>query len=275
MISFSNAKINIGLYVTGKRNDGYHNIESLFFPIQLYDAVEIIAAKTDDLFVYGNELPGAKEANSCLQALQLMKKHFQVQSYSIHLLKNIPAGAGLGGGSGNASAVLQLMNEKEKLGISNEKLENLALQLGSDNAFFIQNKPKYVSGRGEEFADCRLDLSGYQVILIYPSLHQSTAEAYKNVTIQAPAVQLKELTAKQFLAQPGKVSNAFQQPFLSQYPNTEKIIEVMYNAGAIYVSLSGSGSCFYGLFQPEANISQEPEQFARENNYQYFESKIL
>ena len=275
MIALSNAKINVGLYVTGKREDGYHNIESIFVPIELKDAVEIIPAKQTSFHSYGNAIPGESSSNSCLKALQLMQKEHESNNYEISLLKQIPIGAGLGGGSSNASTVLQLINKKEELNLSNERLKELALQIGSDNAFFIENKTQFVSGRGEHLQECALNLSGYQIALIFPNIHLSTHEAYQNITIAPASVDLKTLTAKELFAQPERVTNAFQEVFINQFPESKKILTAYQEANALYASLSGSGSCFYGIFAPESEIPEQLRIFAQTNEYTYFESSCL
>lgn len=275
MITFSNAKINLGLYVTGKRSDGYHNIESLFLPIRLYDAIELLPEKENKLSLYGFPIPGEVSQNSCLKALSLMKREFGIQNYHIHLFKQIPTGAGLGGGSSNASFVIRLVNQMEELNLSNAEMENLAIQIGSDNPFFIENKAKFVSGRGEHLTDCSINLRGYKLVLIYPDVHMGTASAYQLVKYSQPNLDLQNLCLKQFLEHTTEVYNAFQTPFFDLFPNTQEILAKMNEAGAIYSSLSGSGSTFYSIYHPNQTIQPSLKEYAKTKQYLYFETNFL
>ncbi len=275
MIRFSNAKINVGLYVTGKRADGYHNIESLFFPIGLQDAIELIPANENSLAIFGNAIPGNQAENSCMQALNLMQELYSVNTYKISIQKQIPIGGGLGGGSSNSAAVIHLINELEELNLSNLELQNIALQIGSDDAFFIENKAKFVSGRGEKMSESILELSGFKVVLINPNLHQSTKEAYEQVLVAPAAIDLQQVELAHLLNQSIQITNAFQFPFVTQFPETQEIINQLKQFDAIYASLSGSGSTFYGLFAPNQTISPRLELFAQTNGYFYDETKIL
>lgn len=275
MIAFSNAKINLALYITGKRNDGYHHIESIFLPIKLQDAIEVIPAKENSIHIYGSEIPGNIEQNSCLKALHLLQKSFQIGNYEIHLLKKTPIGAGLGGGSSNSSEVLKLLNEYENLQLSKKELKTFALQLGSDNAFFIENCAKYVSGRGEVMKNCAIDLSNYKVVVIFPKIHRSTAKAYKNIHFSNIDFDLGSLSTEEFLANPYQLKNSFQDSFLREFPETEAILVELKHAKPVFASLTGSGSAFYGIFEPESEIPTSLSSFASENHYQYLETTIL
>jgi len=275
MINFSRSKINLGLYVTGKRQDGYHNLESIFLPIEFTDAIELIPAQKNKLFLYGKQIPGSANNNSTLLTLQLMQKEFSVQPYHIHLLKNIPTGAGLGGGSANSAAVINIVNQLDQLNLSIAQRQQLALQIGSDNAFFVDQNPAYVSGRGDEIQSCKLKLSGYPVVIIIPPVHQSTAAAYKQVEITETPSHLKTITVKQLVSGDVLPTNAFQQPFLNQFPSSTSILIELNKAGAFYSSLSGSGSAFYGLFEKNKEIPNSLQLFALENGYSYIETQIL
>lgn len=275
MITFSNAKINLGLYVTGRRDDGYHNIESLFLPIALCDAVELIPSKENEIQIFGNEIPGNLSENSCLKALCLMQEKYEIQPYQINLLKQIPAGGGLGGGSSNASFVIRLINQLEKLNLTSVEMESLALQIGSDNPFFIENTPKYVTGRGEIMKTCSLSLKGYQLVLIFPNVHMSTGKAYQLVQHNLPASHLNQLTTNEFIVNPNQLKNAFQEPFFQLFPETKEIINQMQKTESIYASLSGSGSTFYAIYSQNQPIPNRLKEFATEQNYQYFETTFL
>lgn len=275
MLYFSPAKINLGLFVTGKREDGYHNLESLFLPIALYDAVELTPADKNEITIYGAEIPGDSSKNSCLLSLELMQREFGVSQYHISLLKKNPMGAGLGGGSANSAAVIQIINQLEQLNLSTEEMQNLALQIGSDNAFFIEQRPKYVTGRGENLQDCKVRLSGHKVVLIIPPVHQSTKEAYADVHFSKPTIELAELTDEQVVQKEVQLKNSFQESFLHRFPETEQILQSLEKNGSYYSSLTGSGAAFYGLFLPSQNIPEQLKHFAGNNGYRYIETKIL
>src|SRR5688572_14534594 len=178
MIAFPNAKLNIGLNVTERRPDSFHNLESVFYPVQWCDALEILPAKETKFTSSGIEIPGTIESNLCLKAYQLLKTDFELPPVKIHLHKNIPIGAGLGGGSSDAAFTLKLLNQLFELNIAEDKLEDYARKLGSDCAFFIRNKPVFAHEKGDVFEPIKLDLTGYNCVVVYPNLHITTAEAY-------------------------------------------------------------------------------------------------
>ena len=275
MLQLSRAKLNIGLAVTEKRNDGYHTIESVFVPIELADVVELIPAKTNSLQCYGLPIPGKIETNSCLQTLQLLQEKFSIAQYAIHIYKVIPTGAGLGGGSSNSASVIRLLNERENLGLTVVEMQNLALQIGSDNAFFIESKPKFVTGRGEKLATCNLDLSGTKVVIIQPNVHINTAKAYQQIQLAKPTSKLETITAEQLISGEVVPKNVFEDVMISAYPETKEIMAELAKAGAFYSSLTGSGSCFYGLFQPNETIAKQLQQFAKKKQFTYFETRVL
>lgn len=275
MIAFPNAKLNLGLYVTGKRKDGFHNIKSLFLPIDLKDAVEVIPADKAKLVVHGIEIPGDKKDNLCWKAYQYLAEDFDLPPVEIHLLKKIPMGAGLGGGSADAAFTLKLLNEQFELSLTHKELEHYAARLGSDCIFFIENSCAYVKGRGEKVEPCLLDLSGYQVCVIYPKVHMSTAEAFKRVKFSKPPVKLQELTTNQFLTNPYSLSNGFEDSFLQLYPETESIKKELTAQGALYASLTGSGSSYYGIFEPSKKDFATLSQFAERNDYRFISTIIL
>ncbi len=276
MVSFSNVKINIGLYVTGKRPDGYHSIESLFFPIDLKDAVELIpTSEYNELVILENEIPGAPEQNSCWQALELMQQHFEINKYKIILQKKSPIGAGLGGGSSNAATVIKMINELEQLHLTVAEMKQLALQLGSDNAFFIENKPKFVTGRGELFEPCMLNLSQCQVVLINPNIYQSTQQAYEHIKSKPAPIDLRHIERAHLMNQSVVVQNDFQPLFLAEHKQCKEILNVLNQNGAFYSSLTGTGATFYGLFAPHKEVPQAIEDFAVKNNYFYYKTTFL
>lgn len=255
MLKFANAKINIGLHVTERRADGYHNLETIFYPVKIYDAVEIQSAETLSMEIHGSELK-ADDDNLCLRAYRLLATDFDLPAVKIHLLKRIPIGAGLGGGSSDASATLQLLNDQFKLGITDTRLEAYAAQLGADCPFFIQNKATYAEDIGTKLSPIDLDLSAYYIVLLKPDIHISTAEAYKNVTPLTPQIDLRR--AVQLPIQEWKliIKNDFETGLFELYPQIAEIKRRFYELGAIYSSMTGSGSAVFAIFEQETDVSE-------------------
>ena len=247
MIVYPTAKINIGLNVLIKRQDGYHDISSVFYPInELYDILEIIPSDDFSFSSTGIDIPG--DGNICKKAFELLKEDFDIDHVKIHLHKMIPIGAGLGGGSSDGAFTLKVMNELFELNISNKRLEEYALQLGSDCPFFIDNTPKYVCGIGEKMTNIDLDLSSYELKFVFPDLHISTTYAYGGVTPKHPKTELFELINQPMKNWKSTVKNDFEVSAFSKYPQLEKMKNKLYSDGAIYASLTGSGSVLYGVF---------------------------
>jgi 4-diphosphocytidyl-2-C-methyl-D-erythritol kinase len=261
MLTFPNAKINIGLRITEKRPDGYHNLESLFYPVKgLYDCIEIGEAKELTFENTGLYIDAPMEKNLCVKAWHLMNEHYNITPIRIHLHKVIPFGAGLGGGSADAAFMLTALNEYFNLNITIEKLEELALQLGSDCPFFIQNQPKFVAGRGEIFTPTPIDLTGYYIVLANPQIHVSTAQAYAGVKPYKREKSLFQEIDSNPRNWQGVIENDFEQSVFARYPTIEKLKNNMYAAGAVYAAMSGSGSTVFGIFE------QKPVEFVC-NNY--------
>ncbi len=259
MVSFPNCKINIGLNITGKRADGFHNLETVFYPIGIKDALEIITTKDkqpkDIIFTSsGNAIDKNDEDNLCVKAYRLLTKDYpQIASIQMHLHKNIPMGAGMGGGSADASAVLVMLNTKFDLQISTNKLMEYALMLGSDCPFFINNKACFAKGRGEKLTALSLDLSSYQFLVVNPGIHVNTAIAFSKLDSAAfsnEAVLEKNIT-KPITEWKNNISNDFEKPVFELYPSIEGIKNKLYDSGAIYSAMSGSGSSVYGIFAKE------------------------
>ena len=254
MISFANAKINLGLSITEKRQDGYHNIETIFYPVNLYDVIEFKEAEEFSFEAYGIDIP-SDGTNLCTKAYNLLKNDFpQLKPFSIKLLKNIPVGAGLGGGSSDAAFVLKGLNELNGLGLNCEQLQAYASKLGADCAFFIENKTLFAEGIGTDFTEVSIDLSDYFIVIIKPEIHISTAEAYRNITPQIPKVDLKR--AIQLPIQEWKyyISNDFELGIFEKYPIIQQIKHKLYEKGALYASMSGSGSSVFGIFEEKINL---------------------
>lgn len=260
MISFPNAKINIGLNIIEKRDDGYHNIESAFYPVALCDALEIIE-NTDDSnerisFTFsGIEIPGNADDNLCWYAYHLIAADYVLPNVKVHLHKHIPIGAGLGGGSSDAAFFIHLLNDKFELGISWGEMHNYARQLGSDCSFFISNKPSFAEGTGDQYESMKLNLSKYHIALIYPNIHINTAKAYSGVIPKTPTRSLENDLLNLPIEQWKEfIHNDFEDSVFLQFPNLKEIKLQLYSMGAEYAAMSGSGSTVYGIFKNKTDL---------------------
>lgn len=248
MIVYPNAKINLGLNILRKRNDGYHDISSIFFPVkECVDILEIIKSDTFEFTKSGIKIPDGE--NLCEKAWNLLHSDFGIGNVKIHLHKQIPIGAGLGGGSADASFTLKVLNDLFELKLRIKELERYALQLGADCPFFIDNRPKLVEGIGEKMTDIDLDLSEFKIRLINPEIHVSTKEAYSGVTPQEPESSVEEIIQLPVNEWKEKLRNDFEDSVFAKYSQLEKIKEDLYNQGSIYSSMSGSGSVLFGIFK--------------------------
>lgn len=257
MILFPNCKINLGLHITRKREDGFHDLETIFYPVPLYDALEITRSplSNTELSITGLELPGSFEGNICLKAYRLLKKQFpNLPAVNIHLHKSIPVGAGLGGGSADGAFALMLLNEKFSLGLQREQLLNLALQLGSDCPFFIINQPCFATGRGELLEPLHLDISSHQLVVINPGIHVSTAEAFGGVQPSDNRISLPEITSQPVHQWKDQLRNDFEASVFKRFPEIEKLKATLYQEGALYASMTGSGSTVFGIFPADAEM---------------------
>lgn len=259
MIVFPNCKINLGLQILGKREDNYHNIETIFFPLPLHDVLEIITSPgfqaRPELILSGNKIDGPIEKNLCLKAYHLLKKDFpQLPAIKIYLHKVIPSGAGLGGGSADGAFMLKLLNDKFQLGLSVKHLMQYALQLGSDCPFFIVNTPCFAQKRGEDFEPVHLSLPGYKFVLINPGIHINTSWAFQQVGYST-SKNLKDIISSPVDKWKGSLVNDFETPVFKAFPEIENIKTNLYLSGAVYAGLSGSGSTVFGIFHPGAAIN--------------------
>ena len=251
MICFPNAKINLGLNIVSKRSDGYHNLETVFYPIGIKDALEIIVKEEqtiDTFFEAGIKIDSSSEDNLVMKALRLMRGHYDFPALEIHLLKAIPFGAGLGGGSADASFMLRLINDTFRLGATNEELASLAVKLGADCPFFIYNHPVFASGIGEVFENIELSLSDYTFVLVKPDIHVSTKDAFGGIAPIHPTHSLKEIVKQPVPDWRGLMVNDFENTVFRKYPSIEAIKDKLYMLGALYASMSGSGSSVYAIF---------------------------
>ncbi len=259
MICFPNSKINLGLYITEKRADGFHTIESVFYPVGWNDALEIIetprADKDFNLELSGITIPGHIEDNLLYKAFLLIKKNRLLPKITVYLHKALPMGAGLGGGSSDCAFFINLINTHFKLNLSEEKRLAIARLLGSDCAFFIKNKPVFAYQKGDVFKAVFLDLSAYYIALVFPNVHSSTKEAYRLVSPQKPQTPLLEIIKQPINTWKDLLVNDFERSIFTKYPIVEKTKNDLYNAGAVYASMSGSGSAVFGLFKELPQIN--------------------
>ncbi|MDG1517308.1 MAG: 4-(cytidine 5'-diphospho)-2-C-methyl-D-erythritol kinase [Flavobacteriales bacterium] len=264
MVFFPNAKINLGLNIIEKRPDGYHNIESVFMPIPIHDALEIIENSTETKFSSsGISIPDNGEPNLVERAWLLLKEEFNIPTVDLDLLKKIPIGAGLGGGSADAASCILGLNNIFNLNITEEKLLKIASKLGADCAFFIKNKPVFAQGIGDQFTPIGLNLKGKHFVIIYPNIHVSTPEAYKYVKPRNLGKSIKEILKQPIESWKGVLKNDFEHSVFQQYPFIKEVKNELYSNGAIYASLSGSGSTVFGIFdkKPEIKFSKEVQRW--------------
>lgn len=254
------AKINIGLTITEKRPDGYHNIETIFYPIPLCDCLTVESTKAGasgqlDFLCDGIKLLGAEtDENLCCKAYRILNADYRLPSTKIRLHKAIPAGAGLGGGSSDAAYTLRALNDLFQLNISVEELAQYASRLGSDCAFFLQNSPAFGTGKGDILEPIDLSLAGYYILLIKPPVFVSTSDAYSSVTPRKTQHHLPELIQAPVSEWRHTVFNDFEAPVFKKFPEINLIKEKLYDEGALYASLSGSGSTVYGIFDRKPDI---------------------
>lgn len=267
MIIFSNCKINLGLHVARRRADGYHDLETVFYPLPLEDIIEVIRTEQPSVQfnTSGIVVDAAPAQNLCMKAYELLKRSFDLPPVQLHLHKSIPAGAGLGGGSANAAFTLKLLNNKFNLGLSIQQLLDMALQLGSDCPFFIVNKPCIATGRGEILEPVDLSkLASYKIVIVNPGIHVSTAWAFSQVTPRDNGDSIRDVIQQPVDTWKDKLVNVFEGPVFNAHPEVGAIKEHLYNKGAVYAAMSGSGSTVYGLFDNEP-VLDLPEHYMIRN----------
>jgi len=262
MLCFPNAKINIGLNIVQKRSDGYHNIETVFCPVDLSDILELVPlpglpAGNYSFSQTGLPLEGTVHDNLCVKAYRLLLRDFNLPAVDIHLHKMIPVGAGLGGGSSDAAFMLKHLNRQFDLNLSEERLIDYASALGSDCAFFIRNKPLFGYDRGNRFRDIPVFPDNLEVTLVFPGIHISTADAYSGVRPKKPLRPLEELIIRPVEQWRGNINNDFETTLFASFPVLGIIKDRLYQHGAVYASMSGSGSSVYGLFRQSPPDIQE------------------
>ncbi|MFC2115185.1 4-(cytidine 5'-diphospho)-2-C-methyl-D-erythritol kinase [Bacteroidota bacterium] len=262
MIVFPNAKINIGLNILRKRPDGYHDIESVFYPVQLRDILEILPLTPDlndkksHIYVSGTETI-ASEENLCVKAVQLFREKQGIPDVRLHLHKKIPIGGGLGGGSSDASFTLLALNEMFGCELKDNILKKYSAELGSDCPFFIGNRPSLVSGRGDILEDIPLNLGGYHLVLVFPGLFVDTSIAYQMIHPSEDGIPLRDVLQLGIEKWKDRIINRFEEAVFSKYPEIGKIKEGLYSSGAVYASMSGSGSAVYGIFHSSPRLTDD------------------
>jgi len=248
MISFPICKINLGLNILAKRKDGYHEINSLMYPIPVKDILEIVTAEEFKFESAGLFIPGETKNNLVLLAYELLKEEFDIPPVSIFLYKNIPMGGGLGGGSSNGAFTLKVLNELFQLGLSTKELHKRAAKLGSDCAFFIESTPQIAKGRGEELTPFHLQLKGKTLVLVNNGTHISTFDAYGRISPKTPTHLLENVLLEPIENWKKILINDFEEPTLAVYPELNAMKEKLYDLGATYAAMTGSGSTMFGIF---------------------------
>lgn len=269
MIKFPNAKINLGLNIVNRRTDGYHDIETVFYPIALQDVVEIVPAKSNEstLTTYGREINCPVEKNLVMKAYRALEKDFNLPPVDIYLHKNIPDGAGLGGGSSDAASVMLILNDMFELNIPKAELATRAARLGADCAFFIYNSPMMATGIGDILSPLEVPLHGMTLLLVKPDVSVPTAEAYSKVTPKPSDTPLPEILNLPVDKWRDSLKNDFEPSVFYAHPELAQIKAQIYESGAIYASMSGSGSSIFGIFDCANMAEKAKAQFAEMNAY--------
>jgi 4-diphosphocytidyl-2-C-methyl-D-erythritol kinase len=260
MLLFANAKINIGLNITRKRDDGYHELQTVFYPIPLFDIIEILPNNKPEISftTSGLQVNSTHEDNLCVKAYRIMEKRYNIPGFIIHLHKHIPFGSGLGGGSADAAFVLKGINQMANMQLSNNTLREIALELGADCPFFIDNVPAYAKGIGEKLTPLPDILHAKYVLLILPEIFISTTEAYKNIQPELPNFNLTNSYSGNPSNWKNEITNQFEHFAFTKHSELLQIKKELYARGAIYASMSGSGSAMYGIFEKEPTSNFSP-----------------
>ena len=266
MVRFPNCKVNLGLHILGKREDGYHNLETVFYPVVVCDALEVLPLHNDShapqFALSGLPVFGDAGSNLCVKAWYLLKADFpQLPAVSIHLHKAVPMGAGLGGGSADGACMLAMVNEMFSLGLSAESLAQYALQLGSDCPFFLYNKPCFATGRGEVIEPVNLTLPGFYFYIINPNIHINTGEAFRQLLYQDHPQPLQNIIQQPVEEWKEILHNDFEEGIVKRYPVVGDLIQQFYQHGAMYAAMSGSGSTVFGIFK------EKPEELVLPDDY--------
>ncbi|MDG2152653.1 MAG: 4-(cytidine 5'-diphospho)-2-C-methyl-D-erythritol kinase [Crocinitomicaceae bacterium] len=257
MIKYAPAKINLGLHVLGKRSDGFHEIETGMLEIPLFDIIEITKSEEYEFIISGIYVGGSSMDNLCTKAFMLLKSHYGIANVRIHLRKQVPIGAGLGGGSSDAVTVLKMLVDLFELAISEEDLEEISADLGSDCAFFVKGDSQLAKGRGEVLSSITLKSIPKYLVLLNPGIHISTKEAYSNVTYLNDSASLKEVLSMPVENWENCLKNDFEAYIFNKHPQIKELKIKLYEAGAVYAAMSGSGSSVFGLFSEPISLGSE------------------
>lgn len=254
MVVFPHCKINLGLSVIAKRPDGYHDLETCFYPVPWRDVLEVIEGQTFQFEMTGIRIPGEPESNLCVKAYRLLKEDYQLPEVQIHLHKVIPTGAGLGGGSSDAAFMLRLLNQKFELGISEDILVQYAARLGSDCPFFVYDSSMMGSGRGEVLKPVAVSLANKFMVVVKPATHVSTADAFAGIVPRQPDYNIGEVVTQMSIQEwKHHLKNDFEETVFRKYPEIKLVKEKLYKTGALYAAMSGSGSSVFGIFDHETD----------------------
>lgn len=280
MIVFPNVKINLGLNIVAKRPDGYHNLETVFYPVPLTEALEVVipagslSAEEQALGYrfsqYGTQVAGDPASNLVIKALMLLKKDFDIPPVNISLLKKLPMGAGLGGGSSDGAYMLMLLNDMFSLGLTADQLITYAAKLGADCAFFTVNKPVYATGIGEIMEPITVNLEGFTIVIVKPDVFVSTKEAFSGIPVKPTQIPVRNLISRPVEEWRECIFNDFEQTIFPLHPEIALVKDALYKQGAVYAAMSGSGASVFGLFrnEPSADLSKQfPGHF-------YFQTKL-
>lgn len=249
MIIFPNAKINIGLFVERKREDGYHDIQSIFYPVDCADVIEYEESSDFTLRIEGLKVDASMEDNLVYKSWKLLNDRFGIPAQEVRLLKSIPMGAGLGGGSADASVLFKSLIDQYELKIAFEEQATMLATLGSDCPFFLRNEASLVSGRGEYMTKHDLNLEGLYGLLVNPGIHSSTKEAYQGIALEPDHFDLSMLEMGEIDSWKGYLKNSFESSIFKLHPAIESLKSSMYDQGALYASMTGSGSSVFGIFE--------------------------
>lgn len=261
MLTFPNAKINIGLNITSKRNDGYHNLETIFYPIGIQDVLEIKLQKNSNedwtFQIVGQKVTDKPEDNLVVKVFRDLQKEFDLPAVDIYLQKKIPTGAGLGGGSSDAAFMIKSLNEMFELHLSDKDMERRIAIYGADCAFFIKNTCSYATGIGDKLKPIDLSLKGYKIVVVKPSVAISTREAYSGITPHVPSRSVLDLIKEPIESWKDSITNDFENHLFILYPQLAAIKQTLYDMGALYASMSGSGSVVYGIFKGTVECAEK------------------
>ena len=261
MLTFPCAKINLGLNITSKREDGYHNLETIFYPVPLTDALEVKLMHDDfpsdepcDLKITGNAVDCDEKNNLVVKAYTLLAQDFKLPRVHTHLVKRIPMQAGLGGGSADGAFMIRLLDERFRLNMGIAEMERYASRLGSDCAFFITAEPSFATGRGEVLEPVNIaeqNLQGYYIAIVKPAIAVSTREAFQQIICRQPEYCCRDIVRQPVETWKTVLTNDFEEPAFKQYSELADIKQRLYDLGAVYAQMSGSGSAFFGLFRTD------------------------